>query len=61
MKLGDNFLLINRISPKDNKNTEATKINYLDKGNYKATSSLGILGSSINLQSYQNKTLNNNV
>ena len=60
LKLGDNFLLINRVNPKDNNKTESTKINYLEKGNYKSTSSLGILGSSINLQSYQNnKTLNN--
>ena len=52
LKLGDNFLLINRVNPKDDNKTDSNKINYLDKTNYKSSSSLGILGSSINLRSY---------
>ena len=53
LKLGDNFLLINRVNPKDNIKNDSTKINYLEKGSYKSNSSLGILGSSINLQMNQ--------
>jgi len=61
LKLGDNFLLINRVNPKDNIKSDSTKINYLEKGNYKTNSSLGILGSSINLQMNQSKMTNNNI
>ena len=49
LKLGDNFLLINRINPKDNNKIDNNKINYANAGNYKSTSALGILASSINL------------
>jgi len=49
LKLGDNFLLINRINPKDNNKIDNNKINYANSGNYKSTSALGILASSINL------------
>ena len=48
LKLGDNFLLINRINPKDNNKIDNNKINYAN-GNYKSTSALGILASSVNL------------
>ena len=62
LKLGDNFLLINRVNPKDENNKiDNNKINYLEKGNYKTNSSLGILGSSINLRTYQNNRSANNV
>ncbi len=62
LKLGDNFLLINRVNPKDENNKiDNNKINYLEKGNYKTNSSLGILGSSINLRTYQNNRNANNV
>ena len=62
LKLGDNFLLINRVNPKDENNKiDSNKINYLEKGNYKTNSSLGILGSSINLRTYQNNRSANNV
>ena len=54
LKLGDNFLLINRVNPKDSNKIDSNKINYLEKGNYKTNSALGILGSSINLQTYHN-------
>ena len=56
LKLGDNFLLINRVNPKEDNKINATKINYLENTNYKNNNSaLGILGSSINLQSYLKK------
>ena len=61
IKLGDNFLLINRVNPKDNNKIDSSKINYLEKGKYKTNSALGILGSSINLQTYQNNKINNNI
>ena len=62
LKLGDNFLLINRVNPKDENNKiDNNKINYLEKGNYKTNSALGILGSSINLRTYQNNRNANNV
>ena len=48
LKLGDNFLLINRVNPKEN-NIDNNKINYINTGNYKSTSALGILASSVNL------------
>ena len=48
LKLGDNFLLINRVNPKEN-NIDNNKINYINNGNYKSNSSLGILASSVNL------------
>jgi RNA recognition motif-containing protein len=59
LKLRDNFLLINRINPKDDNKNNSTKINYLENGIYKSNSSLGILGSSINLQTYQKNKTNN--
>ena len=59
LKLGDNFLLINRVNPKDDNKIDSTKINYLDKVNYKSNSSLGILGSSINLRTYNHNNINN--
>ena len=56
LKLGDNFLLINRVNPKDDNKINTTKINYLENSNYKNNNSaLGILGSSINLQTYTKK------
>ena len=62
LKLGDNFLLINRVNPKDENNKiDSNKINYLEKGNYKTNSALGILGSSINLRTYQNNRSANNL
>ena len=52
LKLGDNFLLINRVNPKDENNKiDSNKINLINPGNYKSKSSLGILASSINLGS----------
>ncbi len=51
LKLGDNFLLINRINIKDNNKLDGNKINLINPGNYKSKSSLGILASSINLGS----------
>ena len=51
LKLGDNFLLINRINSKDNNKIDGNKINLINPGNYKSNSSLGILASSINLGS----------
>ena len=50
LKLGDNFLLINRINEKDNNKLDGNKINLINQGNYKSKSSLGILASSINLR-----------
>jgi hypothetical protein len=55
LKLGDNFLLINRVNPKENNKTDANKINYINNGNYKSNSSLGILASSINIGSLSKK------
>ena len=49
LKLGDNFLLINRVNPKENNKIETNKINYMNNGNYKSNSSLGTLASSINI------------
>ena len=49
LKLGDNFLLINRVNPKENNKIETNKINYMNNGNYKSNSALGILASSINI------------
>ena len=51
LKLGDNFLLINRVNSKDNNKIDGNKINLINPGNYKSNSSLGILASSINLGS----------
>ena len=51
LKLGDNFLLINRINEKDNNKLDGNKINLINQGNYKSKSSLGILASSINIGS----------
>ena len=60
LKLGNNCLLINRVNPKDDNKIDSNKINYLEKGNYKTNSALGILGSSINLRTYQNNMNINN-
>ncbi len=49
LKLEDNFLLINRVNPKENNKIDGNKINYINNGNYKSNSSLGILASSVNL------------
>ena len=49
LKLGDNFLLINRVNPKENNKIDVNKINYINSGGYKSNSSLGILASSVNL------------
>ena len=49
LKLGNNFLLINRVTPTDNNNINTNKINYIHSGNYKSNSSLGILASSVNI------------
>ena len=59
LKLGDNFLLINRVNPKDDNKIDSTKINYLNKVNFNSNSSLGILGSSINLRTYNHNNINN--
>ena len=59
LKLGDNFLLINRVNPKDDNKIDSTIINYLDKVNFNLNSSLGILGSSINLRTYNHNNINN--
>ena len=49
LKLGENFLLINRVNPKENNKVDVNKINYMNTGGYKSNSSLGILASSVNL------------
>ena len=49
LKLGDNFLLINRVNAKNNNKSDGNKINLINPQNYKSKSSLGILASSINL------------
>jgi len=49
LKLGDNFLLINKINIKENNKVDNNKIKNINAENYKSTSSLGILASSINL------------
>ena len=49
LKLGDNFLLINKINIKENNKVDSNKIKNINTENYKSTSSLGILASSINL------------
>ena len=49
LKLGENFLLINRVNPKENNKVNVNKINYMNTGGYKSNSSLGILASSVNL------------
>ena len=49
LKLGDNFLLINKINVKENNKVDNNKIKNINAENYKSTSSLGILASSINL------------
>ena len=49
LKLGNNFLLINRVTQMDNNKINSSKINYIHSGNYKSNSSLGILASSVNL------------
>ncbi len=42
-------MLINRVNPKENNKIDGNKINYINNGNYKSNSSLGILASSVNL------------
>ena len=49
LKLGNNFLLINRVTQMDNNKINSSKINYIHSGNYKSNSSLGMLASSVNL------------
>ena len=49
LKLGDNFLLINKINVKEDNKVNNNKIKNINAENYKSTSSLGILASSINI------------
>ena len=51
LKLGDNFLLINRVNIKENNKNDGNKMNLINPGAYKSNSSLGILASSVNLGS----------
>ena len=49
VKLGDDFLLIKKINPKDNNQNIMDRKNYIKSGNFKQNSTLGILGNSINI------------